>query len=57
MPCTFFGRSDGLLSLRAAKGMDKGYVIYTGTEVRQVADRIWTLPLPALNTPAAFRPE
>jgi len=44
----------GLLSLRSAKGLDKGYVVYTGTTVQQVADQIWTLPLGALATPAAF---
>ncbi|MCL2471076.1 MAG: DUF4143 domain-containing protein [Propionibacteriaceae bacterium] len=44
----------GLLAMRNAGGMTKGYVVYTGSDVVEVADQIWTLPVSALDSRAAF---
>ncbi|MDR0594762.1 MAG: DUF4143 domain-containing protein [Bifidobacteriaceae bacterium] len=44
----------GLTAMRRARGLDFGYVVHTGHELREVADQIWSLPVTALDNPAAF---
>jgi hypothetical protein len=36
--------------------MDRGFVVYTGTEVRLLDPEIWALPITALGTASAFGP-
>jgi len=46
--------AQGLLALRLDRGMHRGFVVYLGREVRQLADDIWALPVEALATPQAW---
>jgi predicted AAA+ superfamily ATPase len=46
----------GLLALRQARGLHRGYVVHTGETLSQVADDIWALPLSALDDATAFGP-
>ncbi|MDR1188713.1 MAG: DUF4143 domain-containing protein [Bifidobacteriaceae bacterium] len=40
----------GLRALRDRKGLDRGFLIYTGTEVRELDPAMWALPVSALRT-------
>ncbi|MCL2092417.1 MAG: DUF4143 domain-containing protein [Micrococcales bacterium] len=40
----------GLRALRDRKGLDRGFVVYTGTEVRELDDAMWALPVTAFRT-------
>lgn len=40
----------GLRALRDRKGLDRGFVYYTGDEVRQLDDDMWALPVTTLRT-------
>ncbi len=42
----------GLRALRDRKGLDRGFVVYTGTEVRELDDAMWALPVTAFRTSA-----
>ncbi|MDR2348144.1 MAG: AAA family ATPase [Bifidobacteriaceae bacterium] len=44
----------GLIALRRSRGLDFGYVVHTGGELREVADRIWAVPVTALDAPGAL---
>ncbi|WIB26184.1 AAA family ATPase [Curtobacterium sp. MCSS17_015] len=47
----------GLLALRQDRGLHRGFVVYLGQDVRQLADDIWALPVEALATPRAWLSE
>ena len=40
----------GLRALREHLGLDRGFVVYTGTEVRELDDSLWSLPVTAFRT-------
>jgi predicted AAA+ superfamily ATPase len=44
----------GLRALRKVRGLDRGYVVYTGSQIQEIDDQIWALPVATLSTAAAF---
>jgi predicted AAA+ superfamily ATPase len=50
------GDLKGLRALNAKRGLDRGFVIYTGSEVRQLDQAIWALPAAALSSDAWASP-
>ncbi|MCL2467491.1 MAG: DUF4143 domain-containing protein [Micrococcales bacterium] len=40
----------GLRALRDHRGLDRGFVVYTGTQVRELDDAMWALPVTAFRT-------
>lgn len=44
----------GLRALGESRRMHRGYVFYTGSEIRQLDDSIWALPIATLNHAALF---
>ncbi|MDR0435495.1 MAG: DUF4143 domain-containing protein [Propionibacteriaceae bacterium] len=45
----------GLKALRQAHGLHRGFVFYNGSEVAQLDDGIWALPISALENDSWFR--
>jgi predicted AAA+ superfamily ATPase len=45
-----------LQALERDRGLHRGFLFYAGTEVHQLADNIWALPITALQTSSTFRP-
>jgi predicted AAA+ superfamily ATPase len=54
----FVGREDaaGIAAFAQARGLHRGYVVYPGTDLKPLMDRIWALPLSALSQPALLPP-
>ncbi|MDR1511910.1 MAG: AAA family ATPase [Propionibacteriaceae bacterium] len=42
----------GLRALRSASGLSRGFVFYTGDEIRELDEQMWCLPMAALEGPA-----
>ncbi|MDY0891566.1 DUF4143 domain-containing protein [Frigoribacterium sp. CFBP9030] len=42
----------GLLALREHSGLDRGFVFYTGSEVKEIAPSIWAVPMACLGSDA-----
>ncbi|MDR0626982.1 MAG: DUF4143 domain-containing protein [Bifidobacteriaceae bacterium] len=42
----------GLRALKSARGLDRGFLVYTGSEVQQLYDAVWALPVTALRSSA-----
>lgn len=44
----------GLKALERDRGLYRGFIYYTGNEIRQLADNIWALPISTLNDSTIF---
>ncbi|MFT4245880.1 MAG: DUF4143 domain-containing protein [Micrococcaceae bacterium] len=53
-PSVYLKDAYGIKKMAEKVDLHKGYVVYTGTEVKKLAENIWAIPVEALMTPGAW---